>query len=70
MSKLEEFKVFVDAEVAGLKTAMDQISEYSGKVAEELGATATEVKQTILEKLKAYVDTELEEIKKEQEPKA
>ena len=67
---MDEFKKYVDANVAELKTAMDEISGYSKEVAEELDATATEVKQTILEKLKAYVDAELDEIKKEQEPKA
>lgn len=70
MSKMDDFKAYVDNSVDELKIAMNEISNYSKEVAEELETTATDVKQTILEKLKAYVDAELEEIKKDQEPKA
>jgi hypothetical protein len=70
MSKMDEFKAYVDAQVVELKNAMNEISGFSKEVADELDSTANEVKQTILEKLKAYVDAELDEIKKDQEPKA
>lgn len=62
--KLDEFKKYVDDSVSELKGTFDDMSNYSKEIAEDLKLSTAEVKQTILEKLKLFVDKELEEINK------